>query len=34
LGSKILRGERSISNANAKALGERFGVPAEIFLRV
>jgi HTH-type transcriptional regulator/antitoxin HigA len=33
LGSKVLRGEREISKSHAKALGERFGLPAEIFLR-
>lgn len=33
LGSKILRGERNISRANAKALGTHFGLPAETFLR-
>ncbi len=33
LGSKIVRGEREISKANAKLLGEHFGLPAEIFLR-
>jgi len=33
LGSKILRGEREISKAHAKALGERFGLPPETFLR-
>jgi HTH-type transcriptional regulator/antitoxin HigA len=33
LGSKIVRAERSISKANAKVLGEHFGLPAETFLR-
>ena len=33
LGSKIVRGERAISKANAKVLGEHFGLPAETFLR-
>lgn len=33
LGSKIVRGERSISKANAKVLGKHFGLPAETFLR-
>jgi HTH-type transcriptional regulator / antitoxin HigA len=32
-GSKILRGERSISRSHARRLGERFGLPAETFLR-
>jgi HTH-type transcriptional regulator/antitoxin HigA len=34
LGSKILREEREISKAAAKSLGDHFGVPPEIFLRV
>jgi HTH-type transcriptional regulator / antitoxin HigA len=33
LGSKLVRGERSISKSNAKVLGEHFGLPAETFLR-
>ncbi len=33
LGSKVLNGDREISKANAKALGEHFGLPAETFLR-
>lgn len=33
LGSKLLRGERQISRSHAKSLGERFGLPAETFLR-
>jgi antitoxin component HigA of HigAB toxin-antitoxin module len=33
LGSKVLRGDRQISKAHAKALGRRFGLPAETFLR-
>jgi HTH-type transcriptional regulator/antitoxin HigA len=33
LGSKLLRGDRQISRSHAKRLGERFGLPAETFLR-
>jgi antitoxin component HigA of HigAB toxin-antitoxin module len=33
LGSKILRGGRQISRSHAKALGKRFALPAETFLR-
>lgn len=33
LGSKVLRGDRQISRSHAKALGERFNLPAETFLR-
>jgi antitoxin component HigA of HigAB toxin-antitoxin module len=33
LGSKILRGDRQISRSHAKALGKRFSLPAETFLR-
>ena len=33
LGSKILRGQREISKANADALGSRFGLPSHLFLK-
>ena len=33
LGSMLLRGDRQISRSHAKRLGERFGLPAETFLR-
>jgi len=33
VGSKLLRGERRISRSHAKTLGDRFGLPAETFLR-
>ena len=33
LGAKVLNGTRQISRAHARALGERFGLPAETFLR-
>ena len=33
LGAKLLSGDRRISRDNAKALGERFGISAEIFMR-
>ena len=34
LGSKVLRGDRAISKSHAVALGDHFGLAAEIFLRV
>jgi HTH-type transcriptional regulator/antitoxin HigA len=33
LGAKVLNGSRQISKSHAAALGEHFGLPAEIFLR-
>ena len=33
LGSNVLRGDRRISRAHAQALGKRFGLPPEVFLR-